>query len=178
MKIKDYLKNKNLLECEWGHCRKNIQGFDFMDLEEAEVFEAIKKDLESKDLWLSYGPVKLELAATVVDISLLPNGKLYPIIWFVSFANYDGMSSKVSVCLTPFDCSKIVGDATYDEKAQKRVSKAISKFMSEKFGVAYVQSRKGYFEKVKDLKIKAAQMEADMKVKEAEKEFEENVFDI
>ena len=178
MKIKDYLKNKKLLYAEWDHCLKNIQGFDFTELEETEIFEAVRKELESKDLWLSYGPVKLELVATVADVSLLPNGKLYPIIWFVSFADYDGVSSKVSVCLTPFDCSKMVGDATYEEKAQKRVSKAVAKFMTEKYGATYVQSRKGYFEKVKDLKIKAAKMEADIKVKEAEEEYKENVLDL
>jgi len=178
MKIKDYLKNKYPNRKEVDECLKNVIGFDFTELEETEIYEGIKKDLESKDLWLSYGPVHLQHVKTVVDYSLLKDGKIYPCVWLVALADFDGTCSKVSLYLNPFGCSQIIGDAVYEEKAKKRMSISFSKFMAEKFSESYVQSKIGYFTKVKNLKIKAAQMEADMKVKEAEEEFKESVLDV
>lgn len=176
MIIKDYLKKKYPYRKEVDDCLKNVIGFDFTGLDEVEIFEGIKKDLEGKDLWLSYGPVSLQPIKTVADYKLLNDGKIYPSVWLVALANFDGTCSKVSVYLNPFGCSQIIGESIYEEKARKRISKSFSKFMAEKFGVSYVRNRSGYFEKVKDLKIKAAQIEADMKVEEAEAEFKENIF--
>jgi len=176
MKIIDYLKwiDQKVMD----ECKINVIGFDFTELEEIEIFERIKKDLESKDLWLSYGPVKLELYKTKCSDRLLKNGKIYPIIRFIAKVEFDGVCEKADITLNPFGCTRIFADSVYEEKAIKRISKSLSKFMAEKFDTPYVQSRKGYFEKIKNNKIKAAQMEADIKVKEAEEEYRENMFEI
>lgn len=179
MKIKDYLSNKILMSRMLTEkCFKNVEGFDFTELEDIEVFEAVKKEFESKDLWLSYGPVSLEMYNVRCRDMLMQNGKIYPIVEFFANASFDGIQKRVSITFSPFGCVDIDSDLVYAEKAKKRVSKAFAVFMAGKFGITYVQTRSSYFGEIKNLKIKAAQMEKERKVKEAEEEYRENLFDV
>ena len=179
MKIKDYLSNKILMSRMLTEkCFKNVEGFDFTELEDSEIFEAIKKEFESKDLWLSYGPVSLEMYNVRCSDMLLPNGKIYPTVEFFANASFDGMRERVSITFSPFSVVNISSDSVYAEKAKKRVSNAFAKFLAGKFVVTYVQARSTYFGEIKNLKIKAAQMEKERKVKEAEEEYKENLFGI
>ena len=178
MKIKNYLLENYLIKDKLDECFKNINGFDFTELEEIDIFEGIKNDLKSKDLWLSFGPVNVKLSSTITNVILHQDGKVYPEVWFIVFVDFDGRKERASIHLNPFGCSKIIGCAIFEETARKRISKAFAKFMASKFGVEYVSKRSEYFTTIKNLKLAEIKRDADIKIKMAKEEYKENVFEI
>lgn len=172
MKIYEYIKKK-ILECEL----EDIKDFDFTQLEDTEIFNAIKSSLELGVNWDSFGPVSTRLLSTTVHMDMLEDGKVYPAIRFFVSVNHDGITGGGMVYVDPFRCFRVDDHCAYERIAKKNVSKALRDFYIEKFGEIYKEKCNEYFETVKQLKIKRAQAEAGEKIKQAEEEFEENIFD-
>ena len=148
MKIIEYIKNK-ILEHELEY----IKDFDFTQLEDAEIFNAIKPELELKSNWDSFGPVHTELLSTSVSMDVLEDGKVYPAIRFFVSVSHDGVKGGGMVYIDPFRCYRIDDHYAYERTAKKNVSKALRNFYMDKFGEIYKEKCNEYFETVKKLKI-------------------------
>lgn len=170
MKIIEYIKKKTL-QSELD----DIKDYVFTQLEDFEVFNGIKPALELKSNFSSFGPVTTKLLSTTVYVDKLEDKKVYPAIHFAVLVSCDGRLSTAHVYIDPFRCFRIDDHYVYENTAKKNVSKGLRQFMAEKFGEVYIEKCKEYFQTVKNLKIEQAKAEADLKIKEAEKEFEDNL---
>lgn len=176
MKLKECI-SKSIPKVEMDEALNNIKDFDFTELDDTEIFDAIKGELKECELYIS-GPINLELANTTVHTEVLFGGKKYPCIWMNILANYCDNEEEVTVRLDPFTCICVDSDIFLNERAGKKIARVFAEFMINRFGKNYEQIRKAHFRKIKNIKIDAAQLEAQTKIDDAEEEYRENVFGI
>jgi len=176
MKLKECI-SKSISKRDIDETLNNIKDFDFTELDDTEIFDAIKGELKECELYIS-GPINLELANTYVHTEVLFDEKKYPCIWMNILANHCGYEEEVTVRLDPFTCICVDSDIFLNERATKKIARVFAEFMINRFGKNYEQIRKEHFSKIKNIKIDAAQREARTKINEAEEEYKENTFDI
>jgi len=176
MKLKECI-SKSIPQKEIDEALNNIKDFDFTQFEDFEIFDAIKGELKECELYIS-GPIYLELTNTYVHTEVLFDGKKYPCIWMNILANHCGYEEEVTVRLDPFTCICVDSDIFLNERATKKIARVFAEFMINRFGKNYEQIRKEHFRKIKNVKIDAAQREAQTKINEAEEEYKENLIDI
>ncbi|MBE7707066.1 MAG: hypothetical protein E7Z91_07505 [Cyanobacteria bacterium SIG30] len=173
MKIIDYIKH-NYSACNL----ENVKDFDYTQLDEIEIFNALKDAfhiMNGKDVVVHITP---ELNYTNVQTEYLKDGKDYPVVLLYVTLMGSNIVDKCKVKLNPFGCADVYDGFLFEEEIRKQVSKAFVKFMAGKFGPDYVAKRSEYLIIIKDLKVKKAKEDADFIIEQAEKEYKENLFEI
>lgn len=156
--------------------------FDFSQLDEKEIFDAIKDAFSfdakmiKRDIFIEVQP---QLKEIVGRMERLEDGMDYPVLRLtVDLVGEHFVEENVVLKLNPFLCEEIYNALFCGKETKKQVSKAFAKFLAGKFSTDYVAKRSAYLRFVKDLRIKKAQENADIEKEMAEKEYKENLFDI
>jgi len=156
--------------------------FDFSQLDEKEIFDAIKDAFSfdakmiKRDIFIEVQP---QLKEIVGRMEVLEDEKEYPVLRLtVDLVGEHFVEENVVLKLNPFLCEGIYNALFCGKETKKQVSKAFAKFLAGKFDTDYVAKRCVYLRFVKDLRIKKAQENADFEKEMAEKEYRENLFDI
>ena len=135
-----------------------IDGFDFTQFEESEVFNIVKTCFDKEFF------VDCKLIDTVVRMEWLEEeGKFYPYVLFGVYFKYSGEDCKASFGLTPFGCRHVYSDINF-WSIKENLSKQFAVFMAEQFGDVYIKSYNRNAELLKNLKIEKAKKEAERKI--------------
>lgn len=174
MKISEYL-HKEKSNCSYA--METIKDFDYTNFEVEEIFESIKDCFNVYDCEKIVYVITPELIGFNCNVEILTDNKFYPLMNLVLNLNSEFFEGrKVSVKLSPFGCVRIYGNVFDEVETKRKLSKAIARFMKDKFDVGYLQKRNVYLRAVKDARVKSIQEDADAKIELVEKEYKDSLF--
>ena len=148
---------------------------EFAEIDDIELFEAIKPILRAHLSYQGYGPASLSCEKFAPPVAKLVDGKPY-IYLAMGIKNFqDGNESSIILLIHPFGCYQIIGKNIVEKTAKIEISKAVRKFLAQKLGQSYINENNEYFTMIKNEKIKQIKEETEYKINNVNDEYAENI---
>lgn len=148
---------------------------EFAEIDDLELFEAIKPILRAHLSYQCYGLASLSYETSSSTVEKLIDGKEYIhlTMWIKNFQDVN--ESSIILTIHPFGCCSINGRNIIEKTAKIEISKAVRKFLAQKLGPNYINENNEYFRMIKNKKTKQIRAEAEDKINDVNDEYAENI---
>ncbi len=148
---------------------------EFAEIEESELFEAIKPTLENHLKIQGYGSASLKYGGIIPGVKILRDGKRYMSATLLIENFQDGAESLIILSISPFDCYNVAGRNIVESIAEKEISTALRTFLSKRLGQDYIDKNNEYYTMIKNRKTEKIKTKAEKEINEVNDDYIDNI---